>query len=173
MFYFSFSLPAKAIPLQPIQSLELQRYLGTWYEIAKYPNRFQKQCTANTSATYSLDSDGQVKVVNRCFQNNGKIDDAVGVAKRIGGDTSAQFKVRFAPSWLSFLPWVWGDYWVIDIDENYQWAVVSEPGREYLWVLSRQPKMEVEVYQAVLKRLVDKELDPGRLTLTPQSGDGR
>jgi apolipoprotein D and lipocalin family protein len=173
IFYFSFALPAKSAPLQAIPSLELQRYLGTWYEIAKYPNRFQKLCAANTSAVYSLDSDGQVKVVNRCLQNNGQIDDAAGVAKQIGGPTSAQLKVRFAPSWLSFLPWAWGDYWVIDLDENYQWAVVSEPGREYLWVLSRQPKMDAEVYQAVLKRLVDKGLDPGRLTLTPQSGDGR
>lgn len=154
--------------LAPVASLDLQRYLGAWYEIARYPNRFQKHCAGFVTAQYSLLPDGAVQVLNRCRRGDGGVDEAVGVARREGGSGSARLKVRFAPAWLSFLPFVWADYWVIDLDPGYQWAVVSEPGRDYLWILSRNPTMAPQAYQALLERLARQGFDLQRLERTRQ-----
>ena len=155
-------------PLQTIQSLDVPRYMGTWFEIAKYPNRFQKQCVRNTSAEYSLQKDGTVKVLNRCQQASGDMDEAEGQARQIGGLKSPKLEVRFAPEWLSWLPWVWGDYWVIDLDPDYQLVAVSEPSREYLWVLSRTPQVDKVRYTALLERLSKQGFDLQKLELSPQ-----
>lgn len=159
--------PAPA-PLQTIPRLDVQRYLGTWYEIAKYPNRFQRQCVSDTQARYTLLADGQLAVVNRCRQANGEMAEAVGQARQVGAADSPRLKVRFAPAWLSFLPMVWGDYWVIDLDPDYQLVAVSEPQREYLWILARRPQVEPAAYQALLGRLQAQGLDTGRLDMSPQ-----
>ena len=157
-------------PLQTIARLDVGRYLGTWYEIAKYPNRFQRQCVADTSALYRLRDDGQLDVINRCRQANGEVAEAVGRARQDGPADSPKLKVRFAPAWLSWLPMVWGNYWVIDLDTDYQLVAVSEPSREYLWVLSRTPTVEAGVYQALLGRLREKGFEVGRLERTTQPG---
>ena len=154
--------------LSTIASLDVPRYMGTWYEIAKFPNRFQKDCVSHTTATYSLRDDGTVAVVNRCRQADGKQEVAEGVAKQIGGSTAPTLKVRFAPAIFSFLPFVWGDYWVVDLDANYQLAAVSEPEGEYLWILSRTPTVDAAQYQALVARLASKGLDVKRLQMTPQ-----
>lgn len=157
-----------AEPLATIPSLDVPRYLGTWYEIAKYPNRFQRECKSATSAQYSKAGDGTLTVVNRCRRDDGSISEAVGTARQLGPDTSPKLKVRFAPQWLSFLPFVWGDYWVIDLDDGYQLAAVSEPKREYLWILSRQPRVDAGAYQSLLARLSARGFDTGKLETTPQ-----
>ena len=157
-------------PLQTIARLDVGRYLGTWYEIAKYPNRFRRQCVADTSALYRLRDDGQLDVINRCRQANGEVAEAVGRARQDGPVDSPKLKVRFAPAWLSWLPMVWGNYWVIDLDTDYQLVAVSEPSREYLWVLSRTPTVEAGVYQALLGRLREKGFEVGRLERTTQPG---
>ncbi len=144
---------AEMAPLQTVPSVDVPRYMGTWHEIAKYPNWFQKKCVSSTQATYSLQADGRVQVLNRCKTDKGEWSEALGTARQIGGPSSAQLKVRFAPEWLSFIPLVWGDYWIIDLDPDYQWVVVSEPKREYLWILSRTPQMPAATYQALLSRL--------------------
>jgi apolipoprotein D and lipocalin family protein len=128
-------------PLQPIDALDVPRYMGRWYEIAKYPNRFQKKCVGDTQATYALKQDGTIAVTNTCRVENGEIDEAHGVARQIGQSGSPKLEVRFAPAWLSFIPAIWGNYWVIDLDPGYQLAAVGEPKREYLWILSRTPKV--------------------------------
>ena len=92
----------------------------------------------------------------------------LGLAKQIGPATSPQLKVRFAPAWLSWLPQVWGDYWVIDLDDDYQLAAVSEPSREYLWVLSRTPKVDANTYNALLKRLSAQGFDLSKLERSSQ-----
>ena len=150
-------------PLQTIERLDVGRYLGTWYEIAKYPNRFQRQCVADTQALYRQREDGQLDVVNRCRQSNGEMTEAVGRARQVGAADSPKLEVRFAPAWLSWLPMVWGNYWVIDLDPAYQLVAVSEPSREYLWVLSRTPAVDVAAYQALLGRLQQKGFDLSKL----------
>ena len=149
------SMPAQAelAPLKTVAAVDVPRYMGTWHEVAKYPNWFQKKCASSTQATYSLQADGRVQVLNRCKTDKGEWSEALGAARQIGGPTSAQLKVRFAPAWLSFIPMVWGDYWIIDLDPDYQWVMVSEPKREYLWILSRTPQLPAATYQALLVKL--------------------
>jgi len=162
------SVPHPSGPLVTVSSLDVQRYMGTWYEIAKYPNRFQKKCVAETQAQYKVQASGSVQVINRCRKESGEIDEAIGEARQIGAANSPKLQVRFAPSWLSLLPFVWGDYWVIDLDDGYQLVAVSEPKREYLWVLARTPTVSAQSYDALLARLKAQEFDLGRLELTRQ-----
>ena len=144
---------AEPAPLQTVPAVDVPRYMGTWHEIAKYPNWFQKKCASSTQATYTLQTDGRVQVLNRCKTAKGEWSEALGSARQIGGPTSPRLKVRFAPEWLSFIPMVWGDYWIIALDPDYQWVVVSEPRREYLWILSRTPHMPAATYQGLLAQL--------------------
>jgi apolipoprotein D and lipocalin family protein len=120
-------------------------------------------------AEYSAQPDGTVRVFNRCTQEGGKVIDALGQAKQIGNATSPKLEVRFAPAWLSFLPFVWGDYWVIDIDTDYQLVAVSEPKREYLWVLSRTPDVPAKAYDELLARLEKKGFDLKKLEKSKQT----
>ena len=153
-------------PLATIPSLDVPRYIGRWYEIAKYPNRFQKRCVGDTTAEYSLQPNGNLQVINRCRMEDGQFDEAIGAARQIGERWSPKLEVRFAPAWLSFIPAVWGNYWVIDLDTDYQLVAVSEPKREYLWILSRSPKVSPDVYDNLLQRLRNKGFDTRKLEMT-------
>lgn len=159
---------APAQPLATIATLDVPRYMGTWYEIAKFPNRFQKICTGFTKATYSSLADGTLQVVNRCRTDNGTTDEAIGAARQVGRPDSPKLKVRFAPAILSFLPMVWGNYWVVDLDSGYRLAAVSEPKREYLWILARTPKVDKASYDALVARLAAQGLDVSKLVPTRQ-----
>ena len=154
--------------VKTIAALDVPRYLGTWYEIAKFPNWFQKKCVSNTKAVYTAKSDGNLQVLNSCKTATGETSEAEGLARQIGTKDSPKLEVRFAPEWLSFLPMVWGDYWVIDLDPQYQVAAVSDPRREYLWVLSRTPQIDPQVYADLLVRLKKQQFDIQKLELTSQ-----
>ena len=160
---------ASDLPVRTIASLDVPKYLGTWYEIAKFPNWFQKKCVGNTKAVYSMRADNNLKVLNSCKNADGVVSEAEGTARQIGAQDSPKLEVRFAPAWLSFLPMVWGDYWVIDLDPQYQVAAVSDPKREYLWVLSRTPQLDKKVYEDLLQRLQAQQFDVRKLEITPQS----
>lgn len=149
-------------PLQTVASVDLSRYLGTWYEIASYPQRFQEGCTA-TTATYSLRENGDIDVLNRCRRDSldGEETVAKGVARVVDTTTNARLKVSF------FRPF-WGAYWVIDLGSDYEYAVVGHPGRDYLWILSRTPTMDDAVYQGILQRLEAAHYDLERLQRTLQ-----
>ena len=156
-------------PLTPVAALDVKRYMGDWYEIAKFPNWFQRNCAGDTRASYTLRPDGGVVVDNRCRRANGEIDSALGAARQLGPADSPRLEVRFAPAWLSFIPLVWADYWVIDIDDAYQLVAVSEPRRKYLWILSRTPQVDPQAYAALKARLSARGFDLGQLEPTPQS----
>ena len=147
------SAPAAAatLPNQPVPSLDLQRYLGQWHEIAHLPMFFQRKCLDTITATYTANLDGTIGVHNACRDRDGSIDASDGVARKVEGRTAA-LKVRFAPSWLAWLPIVWADYWVVDLDVNYRWAVVGGPSRKYMWVLSRLPKMSRATFDEITRR---------------------
>ncbi len=137
--------------LTVVPEVDLQRYMGTWYEIARLPNSFQKHCVGDVRATYTLLDDGTITVVNRCRKEDGTISEAEGRAKPADADgPKTKLKVRFAPAFLSFLPFVWGDYWIILLAPDYSYAVIGEPDREYLWILSRSPAMEENTLQEIL-----------------------
>jgi apolipoprotein D and lipocalin family protein len=149
-------------PLATVSGVDLKRYMGKWYEIASYPAWFQKGCTGST-ADYTRLPDGRIRVVNRCFKNslNGPLKESRGKGEVVDTATHAKLKVWF------FWPFK-GDYWIIDLDPDYQWAVVGVPSRKYLWILSRRPTMDGAVYDGILRRVIDKGYDPTRLQLTPQ-----
>jgi apolipoprotein D and lipocalin family protein len=154
--------------LHAVPQLDLARYAGTWYEIAKYPNRYQAMCIANTTATYSIRPDATVEVQNRCRLRDGGYTGVTGTARRVGPSGSAQLEVRFAPAWLSWMSAVWAPYWVFDIDDDYSLAAVGQPGYEYLWILSRTPTVPPARYQALLTRIAAAGYDVTRLEATPQ-----
>lgn len=153
-------------PLAVVERVELERYVGTWYEIASYPAPFQAGCTG-TTAEYTLLPDGRVQVVNRCYDGglDGPLRSITGTARVADAETGAKLKVSF------FWPFE-GDYWIIDLDrENYQWAVVGEPGRRFLWILSRTPTLDDAIYDDIVSRLPDRDYDASRLERTPQRAD--
>lgn len=158
-------------PLQSVERVDLKQYVGKWHQIALFPNPFQKQCISDTTATYRSLENGQIEVKNRCKLADGKFEEVIGAAKlapiNATDTTNAKLKVRFAPAWLSWLPMVWGDYWVIDLDADYQYVAVSEPSRKFLWILSRTPVMEPTKYAALLERLRMIGFETNKLVAAP------
>src|SRR3954453_19006802 len=128
---------AVSAPVRAVDAVDLRRYIGHWFEIARFPNRFQQRCAGDVRATYALRPDDRIDVINRCRTADGRVTEARGVARIVDQRTSAKLKVRFAPAALSFLPFVWGDYWIVGLADDYSWAVVGAPDREFLWILSR------------------------------------
>ena len=160
--------PSRELRVVPI--VDLIKYSGLWYEIARLPNKFQKQCIGDVTATYTVLDDGSIKVVNCCRDEDGELAKAEGKAKRSDGETSnAKLKVRFAPAILSFLPFVWGDYWIIDVAPDYSYAVIGEPSRKYLWVLSRVPVMDEAEFNTILLKVKANGYDLEGLIRTKQS----
>lgn len=153
----------KLKPLQTVGRVNLERYTGTWYEIASFPQSFQKGCTG-TTATYSLLENGEIEVFNRCYLNvlGGKEKSATGRARVVDTKTNSKLEVSF------FRPF-WGDYWIVDLGPNYEFAVVGHPSRDYLWILSRTPHMSDLVYAGILGRLRQQHYDVERLNKTIQA----
>lgn len=154
--------------LQTVSSVDLKQYSGTWYEIARYPNKFQDDCVGNTTATYTIKSEKKIEVLNQCVKENGTVDKAKGQARIVDKNTNAKLEVRFAPKVLSFIPAVWGDYWIIDLDENYKYAAIGDPKREYFWILARESKLDDATYQSILRRAEEKGFNPAKVIKTPQ-----
>jgi apolipoprotein D and lipocalin family protein len=153
-------------PVQTVATVDLQRYLGTWYEIARFPNSFQdgrgRRCI-ETTATYALRPDGQISVANRCLDaaEGNRETIANGTAYPVEGSGNARLRVSF------FWPF-YGDYWVIALDPDYRWAVVGAPGRDYLWVLSRTPALSAGDYAAAVAAAAAQGFEIARLQPTPQ-----
>lgn len=165
--------PASAPPpVRPVADLDIDRYLGVWYEIAKYPNYFQRRCASDTRAIYRKRNDGLIGVTNRCRTLDGKVEQVQGVARPDATPPyrPSQLQVRFAPSWLGWLPFVWGRYWVVLLDSDYRYAVVSEPKRKYLWILSRDRQMDNATYTLILTRLQAMGFDTTKVVPSPQPG---
>lgn len=158
-----------AEPPATVGDVDLPRYAGQWYEVAKYPNRFQRQCIGDTTATYALRDDGNVSVVNRCRTRDG-FDDVGGLARRVDGRTD-RLQVSFLPAALRWLPIGWGDYWVIELAPDYRYAVVGEPSRQYLWVLARTRTLSAEDRRAIEVRLAAHGYDAARLVESPHEKD--
>jgi apolipoprotein D and lipocalin family protein len=155
--------------VRSVDHLEISKYMGTWYEIAKFPNWFQRKCARNTQATYRLLGSQQIEVLNQCVTAGDERIQAVGLARPRANGLPAQLEVRFAPSWLGWIPFTWGDYWVLDLDADYQLAAVGDPSRNYLWILSRSPQLSASAYSALTQRLTLMGFDIKRLEKTPQN----
>lgn len=180
MTFFAFALftvayaaaaTSAAQELRTVPTVDLNRYAGRWYEIARYPNRFQKQCAGNTTADYKLLTDGRIEVVNQCRQSDGSLKAAKGSARIVDSATNSKLEVRFAPSFLSFLPFVWGDYWITDLGPNYEYSVVGSPDRKYIWILAREPGLDEQTYAGILERAAKNGFDRSKVVRTPQGPD--
>jgi apolipoprotein D and lipocalin family protein len=163
LLFFAFALISAVAHAQPaavrsVAGVDLARYAGTWYEIAAFPMFFQRQCIGDTTARYTLRSDGDIDVYNRCRTDSG-FDDALGKAWTVAGSGSAQLKVSF------FWPFR-ADYWVIGLDDDYRWAVVGNPNRKYLWVLSRTPRLPAEQLDRALQAAAAQGFDLAQLKTT-------
>ena len=150
--------------LPTVDYVDLDRYLGRWYEIARYPNDFEQGCVGVT-ADYSLRDDGQIGVVNTCRNSDGGAKERIqGVARVDDRTTNAKLKVSF------FWPFS-GPYWIIDLDPDYRYAVVGEPSRRFFWILSRTPTMEDETLKDILQKMPGWSYDQDRLYFVPQFGE--
>lgn len=168
---------ATAPALAAVASVDLERFQGRWYQIAYYPNQFQKQCVSGTTADYKRLSTGNIEVINNCLKADGTASNIVGLARikqtRLLGvplsqGVTSKLEVRFAPSWLSWVPGVWAPYWVIQLADDYRYAVVGEPNREFLWILSRTPTLAPQDRAAITARLQQQSYDPSKLQEEPQ-----
>jgi len=156
-----FNFQIDPIQVTAVSFVDLNRYAGKWFEIAYLPNKFQKDCVGNTTATYTLTPNGTMEVLNRCLKKNGAALETKGTAQVTDSKTNAKFKISLfnAP------------YWIIDLDPNYNYAVVGNPERKNLWILSRSPQMDDATYQNTLRRVERMGYDPNKLTKTSQKNE--
>ena len=153
-------------PLKTVNQVDLNKYIGLWYEIAKIPNSFQDQCDHGTTAEYKILEDGDIQVINKCYDKNGEPDIADGIAKVVDKTSNAKLEVSFF-SILGIRPF-WGDYWIIGLDENYQWAVVGTPSRKYGWILSRTPSLEDDTMNQIFSLLKTEKYNPSDFEMSKQ-----
>jgi len=149
---------AEPAPVHSVGNVDLGRYAGKWYEVAAFPMYFQRQCLGDTTAEYAFRPDGDIAVVNRCRTETG-FDEARGKAWTVDGTGNAQLKVSF------FWPFR-SDYWIIGLDDDYQWAVVGNPNRKYLWVLSRTPRLRGDQLDRALQAAASQGFDLAQLKYT-------
>ena len=149
-----------------VEKVDLQKYVGTWYEISRMPNRFQDQCVKNVTATYTLKEDGQLDVINRCVEEDGSIDEAQGIAQVVDKETFSKLEVSFV-SFFGIRPF-WGDYWILGLDDNYNYVVIGDPSREYGWILSRDQEMTEKELETCFDILRKQGYNPEDFKMTLQ-----
>lgn len=163
LFFALFSVAARSQPLQTVPFVDLNRYAGKWFEIGSFPQRFQKDCY-KTFAVYTLSSKGYMIVENQCSKDSfyDKHAYVKGKAFVVKNSGNAKLKVQF------FWPFR-GKYWIIDLADDYSYAVVGHPNRKYLWILSRTPKLDEATYQQILLRIKEKGFDITKIKRTQQN----
>jgi apolipoprotein D and lipocalin family protein len=157
-------------PPRTVDFVDLERYMGRWYEIAALPNFFQRQCVRDTTADYRLHSDGTVAVTNRCRKEDGTLDEARGIARSADPVTNSKLEVSFVSVFGKHL--FWGDYWIIGLDVDYDYALVGTPSRRWGWILARDPTPSRESITVWLERFREQGYDPKEFVLTSQSARG-
>jgi len=160
---------AETKPLPTVEKVELDKYLGTWYEVARKPLQFQNKCERDVTATYTLNENGNVKVDNRCLKKDGSQTQSVGEAYIQNPPYNTKLKVSFLPEAIRWIPIGRGDYWVLKLDDNYQTVLVGEPKRKYMWVLSRTPQPDPAVVNEYLEYAKSVGFDLSDLIQTKQS----
>jgi apolipoprotein D and lipocalin family protein len=153
-----------AVELATVPEVDLNRYAGRWFEIARMPVRFERGTDRNVTAEYTLTPEGKLRVENRVTEPSGKIRSAHGIARVADPQQSGKLRVKFFPLAPS------GDYWVIGLDFDYRWAIVGEPNRKHLWVLSRTPGLDGATAERVFRDVDLLGYDSSALIRTPQDG---
>lgn len=153
-----------------VEGVDLERYAGRWYEIARYPNWFERDCTAVT-ADYAIRDDGKVSVTNTCFKGSpdGTKKVANGRARIVEGSGNGRLKVKFAPAWVPFAE---GDYWILALEPDYSASLVGSPDGKYLWILARSRQIDEAVLERLKRRAADLGYDTAPLEMTVQPQEG-
>jgi apolipoprotein D and lipocalin family protein len=149
-----------------VKIVDLKKYIGLWYEIAKIPNRFQKHCKSGTTAKYELRDDGKIVVINSCIDEDGERDDAEGIARVVDTSSNARLEVSFVS--ILGINLFWGDYWIIGLNDNYEYAVVGTPTRKYGWILSRTPQLDDEKLKEIYAILISQGYDLNKFEMSMQ-----
>ena len=160
---------AEQKPLHTVEKVELDKYLGVWYEVARKPLSFQKKCARDISARYTLNENGNVVVDNRCYDQEGKLSQSLGEAYVQNAPFNSKLKVSFLPEAVRWLPVGRGDYWILKLDEDYQTVLVGDPNRQYMWVLSRDTDVKPEVLNEYLDYAKSVSYDLSDLIQTPHT----
>lgn len=161
------SAATAAPPVHSVEHLDLMRFGGVWFEVARLPNKMQARCRRDTTATYRLAVDGGLDVIHRCVDADDRVAVSVGHADLVGQDP-ARLRMSYVPSWLRWWPGTHADHWVVMIDDGYRYTVVSDPSRGSLWILSRLPGIDAATYEDIVARLRALRFPVDRLVLTPQ-----
>lgn len=154
--------------VQAVPSVDLNRYMGKWYEIARLPMFFQRNCASDVTAIYTMKPNGAVEVNNQCMGKDGKPMQSIGEATQ-ANNTGSKLKVTFLPQGLRWLPVGKANYWVLELDANYQYALVGTPDNKYLWVLSRTPTLSEGTYQQLVATAKSQGYDVSKLQKTVQN----
>lgn len=166
--FVALGVATAAPPVQSVQQLDAMRYAGTWFEVARLPNSLQARCVGDATTTYKPQRDGTMRVIQRCRDGNDQWVVATARAVGLGEPSGARMKLSYLPAWLDWLPATRGDHWVVMLDDEYRYAVVSEPNRENLWILSRSPQLDAATYDRIVSQLRSARYPVDQLIPTPQ-----
>lgn len=161
---------AHAADVKPVDKIDLDRYLGTWVEIASVPQFFQRKCVRDTKATYSAAENALIRVENICTRDDGASEKIEGRARRVDADNPGKLEVTFVELFGEYRFWISGGYWVIALDSNYQWAVVGHPSRRFGWVLARDKRLTPVALAEIIGRIKSQGYDACEFVVTPQTG---
>lgn len=165
----AFGVATATPPVRSLEKLDVQRYAGTWYELARVPNKLQANCSSDATTTYRLLADGSMRLMSRCRDAAERVNVAVARGEPLAGDP-ARMRLSYLPSWLSWWPGSHVEQWVVMVDDDYRVAVVSDPSRQSLWILSRTPTIDGATFSSIVSWLRMQRYPVDRLVITPHRG---
>ena len=161
--------PVAAQDIVTVEKVDMARYAGTWYEIARLPNKLQAECAGDVSTTFRLRGMRSYDIETRCRRKDGSEEVDMGIARVQDLTTNAKMEWRFLPLALAWWPFAWTDYWIVDLAPDYSWAVAAVPTREALWVLSRKPDLDAPTYDRLVAKARAMGFETGKLIRTRHS----
>jgi apolipoprotein D and lipocalin family protein len=161
--------PAAAQDIVTVEKVDMVRYAGTWYEIARLPNKLQAECAGDVSTTFRLRGMRTYDIETRCRRKDGSEEIDMGIARVQDPTTGAKMEWRFLPLALAWWPFAWTDYWIVDLSPDYSWAVAAVPTREAMWILSRKPELDAATYDRLVAKARAMGFDTGKLIRTRHS----
>jgi apolipoprotein D and lipocalin family protein len=161
--------PAAAQDIVTVEKVDMVRYAGTWYEIARLPNKLQAECAGDVSTTFRLRGMRSYDIETRCRRNDGSEEIDMGIARVQDVNTGAKMEWRFLPLALAWWPFAWTDYWIVDLSPDYSWAVAAVPTREAMWILARKPELDAATYDRLVAKARAMGFETNKLIRTRHS----
>jgi len=169
LLVIAYAAPAAAQDIVTVEKVDMARYAGTWYEIARLPNKLQAECVGDVSTSFRLRGMRSYDIETRCRRADGSEEVDMGIARVQDLTTNAKMEWRFLPLALAWWPFAWTDYWIVDLAPDYSWAVAAVPTREALWILSRKPELDAPIYDRLVAKARAMGFETGKLIRTRHS----